>query len=197
MKAIAMRPTRWSSRALDCWPSDGRAPWRGARAGRGRLVQAGRPRRARVARRSGSCASCGARASTVAYHDPLVARSRSTSSWRCCRCRGRDPGDYDLALMVTVHDGRRLRLARRRLRPRARLHLPDAARRTRSAVCERPARLAPATDPVVQPRAARGVRALPGRDRDRRCIAYKTVFIEVVDATRGSASTASSCAPTS
>ena len=42
---------------------------------------------------------------TVAYHDPLVRRSRRATGWPSSRSRARGRRDYDLAVLVTLHDG--------------------------------------------------------------------------------------------
>ena len=125
MKAIAMRPTAVVSRALDLLAGEG---VRGCEA---RVLVVGasyKPgvrdvREAPAVRIMRELAEEGV---AVSYHDPLVRSLEVDDQLALLSVPQPRPSDYDLALVVTLHDHHDYELAGR-LRPGARLHVPDAA----------------------------------------------------------------------
>ena len=176
MKAIESRPHVRGRARRRAAGGAGRRPGRGARAGRGRLLQAGRARHARVAGGADHAQprARGRRRSPTTTR--WCARSRRATGWPCCRWRARAPSDYDLAVLVTLHDGCDYGwLARVRrtcsTAPTARRCGAQRSRRSRWRPTLRRGTMRPgfvaarARDPVVQPRAARRVRDVPRDDR--------------------------------
>ena len=127
--------------------------------------------------------SCRSEGVAVAYHDPLVRSLEAGDGLACSRCRTRGPAT---TTSPAGDAARRLRLRLAgRVRARARLHVPHAARRAEvtdlvAAHGEHGAASHARADPVVQSSPCALVCALYLALIVTAVIAYKTVFIEIV-----------------